>query len=200
LNYLLHLYFSPADEGSRLGTLLGDFVKGRIDERYPADIRRGIALHRRQDVFIQHSPHFLASRNRIDPAFGLYRGIMVDIFYDHLLASQWQEFSQRPLQAFAEEIYALLRRHHAQLPALMQKTAQRMIAHDWLLSYAQPQVVETVLRRIGERLRRPTPLAAGYPQLLRNYEGFREDFSAFMDEARQEFPDSLPLPDRSSMR
>jgi acyl carrier protein phosphodiesterase len=170
LNFLLHLYLSPPDDAIRLGTLLGDFVKGPLDERYSAEIRSGIQLHRRQDVFAQHSPHFLSSRQRIDPAFGLCRGIMVDIFYDHLLASQWQQFSARPLAAFAEEIYTLLRSHQAQLPARMQETAERMIAHNWLVSYAQPPVVDTVLRRIAQRLRRPTPLAEGYPELWRNYE------------------------------
>jgi acyl carrier protein phosphodiesterase len=187
LNFLLHLYLCPPDEAIRLGSLMGDFVKGRIDQRLPAGIRQGLELHRRQDTFAQHSPHFLASRQRIAPAFGICRGIMVDIFYDHLLASQWRQFSDCPLATFAEEIYALLRSHHDQLPARMQETAKRMIAHDWLVSYAEPQVVDTVLRRIAERLRRPTPLAEGYPELLRNYEGFREDFEGFMAEAEREF-------------
>jgi acyl carrier protein phosphodiesterase len=187
LNYLLHLYLSPPLDAIRLGNLLGDFVKGRIDETYPADIRHGIALHRRQDAFAQRNQHFLASRRRIDPAFGICRGIMVDIFYDHLLASQWQDYADLPLERFAEEIYSLLRTHHDRLPEGMQETATRMIAHNWLVSYTRKQVVDTVLRRIAGRLRRPTPLAEGYQELLRNYQGLRDDFEGFMVEAEREF-------------
>ena len=76
---------------------MGDFVKGRVDDGTPHPLRDGIMLHRRIDSFAEHHPLFLRSRQRLAPRYGLYRGVMVDLFYDHFLAVDWEELSPEPL-------------------------------------------------------------------------------------------------------
>jgi len=39
MNYLAHLFLAPEDEDWQLGGILGDFVKGPIDERIIATYR-----------------------------------------------------------------------------------------------------------------------------------------------------------------
>ena len=46
MNYLAHLYLAEQSREGLLGSLLGDFVKGRLDDRFPETVRRGTALHR----------------------------------------------------------------------------------------------------------------------------------------------------------
>src|SRR5512136_990596 len=92
MNFLAHLYLAGDDKGLIVGNLLGDFVKGRLKGIYPAAIERGIALHRRIDSFSGLNPRFLQSKKRIDASFGHYRGVMVDLFYDHFLAKHWGDY------------------------------------------------------------------------------------------------------------
>ena len=183
LNYLVHLYLSGTDSELQLGGLMGDFVKGPIAPETPAGIAQGLRLHRRIDTLAHSSDHTRRSRQRLGPRFRHGRGIIVDIFYDHFLASSWQDFSNLPLESYAAHVYQLLQERHAQLPPGLQEVARRMTVHNWLVSYRQQEVVGKALQRISGRLKRPLPLAEGLGDLQRHEALFRQDFQGFMTEA-----------------
>src|SRR5437773_6935575 len=65
MNYLAHLYLSEPHEEAWLGSLMGDFVKGPLDDRYGSEITRAIALHRKIDVFTDAHPVVLQSKSRM---------------------------------------------------------------------------------------------------------------------------------------
>ena len=183
MNYLVHLYLAGPDSELQLGGLMGDFVKGTIPDRYPEQLARGLQLHRRIDSLAQNSPHTRQSRQRLHPKFGHGRGIIVDIFYDHFLASAWSDYSPVPLGDYAAAVYRLLQDNHSQLPAGLQRITPHMIEHNWLLSYQHRAVVGRALHRIAQRLSRPLPLAEGVDDLARHEASLRQDFAAFMSEA-----------------
>ncbi len=191
MNYLVHLFLSDPDPLCRLGNLMGDFVKGPLENHWPPAMARGLRQHRRIDAFAQLHPAFHRSKDRIDPAFGHCRGILVDVFYDHLLARHWDRHSGLPLKEFATDIYRSMEAHRTLLPPALQAVAPRMIAHDWLVSYREPVNVERALGRLAQRLSRPNALADGLPELLRNLPGLTEDCDAFLVDARAHLQ---PLP------
>lgn len=180
MNYLVHLYLSPSDPDELLGSLMGDFVKGRLPPGLPPGFRRGIECHRRVDSFAHAHPVIRRSRQRLDSSFGHYRPILIDIFYDHYLARTWERHADRPLPDFAREIYRLLQTNLDRLPPGLQRVAPRMIAHDWLVSYREEETIGLVLERIGERLRRPNPVHLGLAELKRNYREMEGDFEDFL--------------------
>ena len=191
MNYLVHLYLAGEDTELQLGGLMGDFVKGNIPADYPERLALGLRLHRRIDSLAQNSPHTRRSRKRLDPKFGHGRGIIIDIFYDHFLASDWADHSPEPLESYAANVYRMLQRNHLLLPSGLQQVASRMIEHNWLVSYKQRKVVGKALEKISRRLSRPLPLAQGIDDLVAHEASLRQDFSEFMAEAiefvKQEF-------------
>lgn len=184
MNYLVHLYLARPTAADRLGSLLGDYVKGPLDGRYSPEISAGIVRHRRIDAFAHTAVAFRRSVARIDPRFGHYRGVMVDIFYDHFMARDWALHHPVPLAEFAQDVYRLLHVHHDQLPVSMRQVAARMCADDWLTSYRDSGVVGLVLRRIGERMKRDNTLAEGVHELHTHYPELRDDFGIFLAAAR----------------
>jgi acyl carrier protein phosphodiesterase len=185
VNYLVHLYLAGADEELRLGGLMGDFVKGPLDRRYPPGILAGLRLHRRIDVLAAVSPHCRASRQRLQPRFGHTRAVLVDIFYDHFLASLWQEFHPQRLEDYAAATYRLLAAHRDLLPPGLARIAPRMAELDWLTSYRERASVDIALTRIAARLSRPTALGEGGSELDRCGADLLGDFRGFMAEAQQ---------------
>jgi acyl carrier protein phosphodiesterase len=183
MNYLVHLYLAGSDAELRLGGLMGDFVKGPLDQRYPPGIVAGLRLHRRIDALAAISPHCRASRQRLHPRFGHTRAVLVDIFYDHFLASHWHDYHPLPLAAYAAETYRLLAKHRDLLPAGLARIAPRMAAHDWLTSYRERESVTIALTRIAARLSRPTALGEGATELDRCGAELLADFRGFMVEA-----------------
>ena len=125
-------------------------------------------------------PLSAAASGRLDDLFGPGKGILVDIFYDHFMARNWDRYSPRPLEDFAREIYTLLEADFARLPPGLQRIVPHMIGHDWLVSYRRLDIIEVVLQRISARLRRPNRLAEGLPELRRHYRSLEGDFEDFL--------------------
>ena len=174
-----------------LGNLMGDFVKGRLEfADYPERILFGLKQHRQVDSFANKSSAFQESRQRLAPEFGYFRAIMIDVFYDHLLAKNWERYHDSPLETFAERIYRYLEVNFDLLPANLQKIVPRMIQHNWLVSYRRMDVIETVLARIDQRIKRPTPLTKGLHQLKLHYTDLESDCDLFINQAQTFIQDS----------
>jgi len=77
-----------------LGSLIGDFVRGRIDPALPPKVRAGIALHRAIDAYTDAHADVAAARALFEPPFRRYAGILLDMWFDHLLARQWARFGE----------------------------------------------------------------------------------------------------------
>lgn len=180
MNFLAHFYLADESPAALAGSLMGDFVKGRLTGCYPPEIERAILIHRRIDSFTDRDATVLASRRRIDPAFRLLRGILVDVYYDHFLARHWPRYSDEPLADFAARVYAALDEHGRHFPAPLERIAPRMAAEDWLSSYQTLEGIADVLERMSRRLSRPNRLGAGAAQLERRYAAFEADFHEFL--------------------
>jgi acyl carrier protein phosphodiesterase len=179
VNFLAHLYLADPHPLPLLGSLMGDFVKGPLGGRYPEQVTRGLALHRRIDTFTDAHPVVRVSRARISPERRRLAGIMVDMFYDHFLARDWAAYSPEPLHAFTGRVYALLSEHHAMLPERLQHIAPRMAQLDWLGSYRNVDAIHTALDRMGQRLKRGNRLLGAAEELTANYVALEADFRTF---------------------
>jgi acyl carrier protein phosphodiesterase len=185
MNYLFHLFLSDPEPEVMLGNLMGDFVKGRLElTSYPELVVFGLKQHRQVDSFANRSSAYLASRQRIDPHFGYFRSIMIDVFYDHFLACNWDRHHSVALERFAEQIYRSLEKRFNSLPNELQRIVPLMIKHNWLVSYRDIETIQRVLSRLDQRIKRPTPLAQGISQLKQHYSNFETDCEQFIHQAQ----------------
>jgi acyl carrier protein phosphodiesterase len=184
MNYLMHLYLAGDDRESLVGNMMGDFVKGRLDDRYSPGIRSGITLHRKIDSFAAGNRFFKLSKKRLDDSNGHYKGILVDIFYDHFLAGNWEGYSKVPFPEYIRHVYAILEDFEPVLPDRLRHALPRMFSSNWLLSYQELGGVDSILKRMSGRIARPNPLGGGLSELTRNYALLQADFDCFMPEIR----------------
>lgn len=182
MNHLMHLFLSGNDPEILVGNLMGDFVKGRLDDRFPPGIRRGLEIHRKIDSFAAGNELFLRSKRCIDPGYGHFRAVLVDIFYDHFLARYWSDFSPLSLEEFLSSSHQTLACYEDQLPPRLQELVPRMFSRHWLVAYREPAGIESALCRMSERLARPNPLARGFGELREKRGLLLRDFRAFLPE------------------
>ncbi len=178
MNYLAHLHLGGQRPGQLLGSLYGDFVKGRLQGQFAPEVEAAIQLHRRIDVFTDRHPLVDIALGRFTETRRRYAGIVLDVFFDHCLARDWKLYAEQPLEVFTADVYRVLT-HERQLPDRLAKIAPHMVANDWLGSYQQFEVLEQVLRGISRRLSRPEELAGAMQELRRLYEPLSEDFALF---------------------
>lgn len=178
MNYLAHLHLGGQRPGQLLGSLYGDFVKGRLQGQFAPEVEAAIQLHRRIDVFTDRHPLVDIALGRFSDTRRRYAGIVLDVFFDHCLARDWRLYADQPLEVFTADVYRVLTRER-QLPERLARIAPHMVANDWLGSYQEFEVLEQVLRGISRRLSRPEELAGAMEELRRLYEPLSDDFRLF---------------------
>src|SRR5690554_5531033 len=113
MNYLGHLYFSGDNHALMLANLYGDFVKGKNYTYLPESIQKGVFLHRKIDDFIDHHPKVTQLRLKLYHDLPKIAGIAIDLYFDHLLAKNWEVYHQQKLNEFIDQFltYALNPKH-----------------------------------------------------------------------------------------
>lgn len=186
MNYLFHLQLSDPAPLCRLGNLMGDFVKGRLDpDDWHPQLFAGLTQHRALDRFAHHQPVVRASKERLHPRFGLLRSVIIDIFYDHFLARNWSGWVGGDLEEFSAGIYHSLQHYDKLLVPGFRPVARRMAENDWLSSYREAEIIALVLRRMSQRLRRPNLLEESFDELGRCDRELEQDCFDFLQVARQ---------------
>jgi acyl carrier protein phosphodiesterase len=184
LNFLAHALLAGDQPALIVGGVAGDWIKGQLPGELPEDLAKGVALHRAIDSFADSHPAFRKSRSRISANRRRYAGVLVDVFYDHLLASNWTTLHHQPLHQYCATIYRLVADRLNDLPALSRPALMLMAKEDWLTSYARIDGIADVLNRMSRRARQPNPLAAGEQEFLADIDGFAGDFHDWLADAR----------------
>ena len=182
MNYLAHLFLSEGTPESLIGNLLGDFVKGSIENMYPKEITKGIYLHRKIDSYTDSHPVFRSSKRLISLNRRRFSGIMIDVFYDHFLAKNWSHYSNIKLKDFTNYVYQVLQDNQNILPERLKAIIPNMISRDWLASYKESAGINRAINGLSHRIKRKNNLFGGVEELFLNYQQLQADFSIFFPE------------------
>lgn len=185
LNYLAHGFLAAPDPALVVGGVAGDSVKGPLPGLLPPDLASGVALHRAIGAFAETHPAFCRSRAKISAGRRRYAGVLVDIFYDHLLARDRAEFSDEGLNAYCSGVYRQIGLRLHELPESSQGALALMAREDWLQSYRDLNGIPDVLGRMSQRARQPNPLAGGEQEFMADPLGFSNDFRCWLEDARR---------------
>lgn len=183
MNFLAHLHLSSDDPQALIGSILPDLVRGRLSPTLPPRVMLACRLHQAVDAYTDHHPIFAQSRERFRPAAGRLAGVVTDIFYDHILASHWNDYHPQPLQEFAAATYASLKASEQWLPENSRVVLDRMIEHNWLAGYSQMAgmvlTLQGMSRRLTERFGREVDLSACTQAYIAQQDLLRADFDEF---------------------
>ena len=182
MNWLAHLLLAePTPEGT-LGNLLGDLVKGEARKSLSLELQRGLASHQAIDIYTDSHIIVKRSKDRIDRQYRRFAGILIDVFYDYILANNWQDYCDIPLKQFTTTTYASWFDLET-LPPYAKGVIQRLVAEDWLASYENLSGIENTLARISWRLsrrsKRTYDLTPAIAELTDNYSALEQDFQQF---------------------
>ncbi len=184
MNYLAHLYLAKDSAELMVGSILGDFVKGKIKDQYPVKIKQGIELHRKIDNYTDSHATTRASRRLYSPLRRRFAGIILDLCYDHFLYRHWLKLTDTALDPFISDAYDILKTHQAMLPDRLQAMIPFMIRDDWLGSYRDLSGVEQALGRLSKRVTNGDRLPGAIEEIKAHYRKLEANFLIF-------FPDLI---------
>ncbi len=183
MNFLAHLFLSCNDEDLLIGNMMGDFIKNREIPGYPESVQRGIRLHRSIDSYTDQHPQVRKGTQRLQPNFRKYAPVVIDIYYDYILANSWQRYSATAFDNFRQEVYAILEKRMAELPVKLRKRLPAMIQGDWLKSYQTASGLNFAFRKLGERAQFPVDFSKATQILMDHLPSFEAEFHAFFPQA-----------------
>lgn len=184
MNFLAHIYLSGENEQIMLGNFIADHVKGRSYKSYPPEIQKGILLHRAIDSYTDSHPVFKKSKKRLFKRYGHYSGVIVDILYDHFLAKNWDDYSDRDLESFVDDFYAILEKNFDLLPEAVQHLTPFMISDNWLVSYSTTKGIKKVLEGMNRRTRNRSKMNNAIDELAQYYREFYREFCVFFEDLK----------------
>lgn len=198
MNWLAHAFLSTPDVEFRLGNLLADMIRGRERAAMPARFLEGVRHHQAIDAFTDTHSIVYRSRTRLGGRFGHASGILIDIFYDHFLALNWERYSHEPLDEFTSKLYRDMRSGLPCFPKDARQAMHQIADDDRLGAYRRLEGIEDSLRlvsrRLARRIGRDLGLERGVEDLVDDFNGFQDDFDQFFP-ALRDFSDQLLRPD-----
>ena len=180
MNYLAHLALSHDNSDVMLGNFIGDFVKGSNYSRYSPSVRQGILLHRKIDAFTDAHPVVRASCELLKDTYGRYAGIIVDMFYDHFLALNWDTYHKSmPLSRFVSKTHRVLMFNYFRLPNEVKSMLPSLIKSRRLENYANLAGLARALNIMARHTSLPNNTGEAIRCLNENYILFGDHFGEF---------------------
>lgn len=192
MNHLAHFFLSGDDEDLAIGNFVADFITNRELPQFTEGVKRGIFLHREIDTFTDSHPVVKQSTRRLHPFHHKYSPVIVDVYYDFLLAKNWEKYCagdpsvwNDDLRGFVDKIYNLLTVRHSELPIKLQKNLPRMIADDWLMRYTTYKGLHGAFLRIEKAATFPGNFGNAAAHLEEFLEAFDVEFNAFFPDLQK---------------
>ncbi len=184
MNFLAHIFLSGDNDLIKIGNFMADGMYGKNFEQYPKDVQKGIFLHREIDSFTDFHPIFRISKHRLHEKYGHYSGVIVDIFYDHFLAKNWNRYSEVKLEDFANNFYQVLKDNYEILTPKIQNMMPVMIEQNWLVSYATIEGIGIILHQMDYRTKNKSKMKYSPNELIEFYKEFENEFFDFFEELK----------------
>ncbi len=159
MNYIAHIHLAHATNTSLVGNFLGDFVKGSDLSHLPPQLRQGVKLHRKIDSFTDNHEISVKTRKMFPPNIRRMSGVILDVYFDHLLCKHWDHFSSESFEAIMGKFYAEL--------AVTQFATGRftrvqtgLLRHKWLHTYHDVEGYQQAFSHIETRLKNKVSFAS----------------------------------------
>jgi acyl carrier protein phosphodiesterase len=184
MNFLAHIYLSGDNDLIKIGNFMADGIRGKQFEKYNSEIQKGIMLHRFIDTYTDAHLIFRESTKRLHPSYHHYAGVIVDVFYDHFLAKNWNQYSEEKLEIFVARFYQSLKDNYDLLSERAKGIMPIMIEENWLASYQTIEGIHYILTKMDSRTKNQSKMRFASNELQEFYKEFETEFTTFFDDLK----------------
>jgi acyl carrier protein phosphodiesterase len=179
MNFLAHAFLSFNDAGILAGNMISDFVKGKKKFDLPQEIQKGIILHRKIDMYTDD--HLVNKELKLifKSSYGLYSSPIMDVLFDHFLATDPTYFDEESLLQFTLATYLKLDEKQDQFPEKFARMYPYMKSQNWLYHYRSMEGVWNSLGGLSRRAKYLHETQTAFNLFEQNYETLRAGYNEF---------------------
>jgi acyl carrier protein phosphodiesterase len=183
MNFLGHLYFSNNNIELMYANLYGDHIKGRNLGHLPNVVQKGIELHRSIDNYIDHHPKVIELMHQLYPELPKVTGIAIDLFFDYLLAKNWDNYHSHPFEIFLHEFYSYEPIYWNDYSNEYKEFIVKMRTFKWMNYYKEFEGLKKSCEGVSARLSFPNELVNAPNVFLKHEKIITSCFKEYMKEA-----------------
>lgn len=183
MNFLAHAYLSGNSTKLLVGNFIGDFVKGKQYRNLEEEVAQGVLLHRAIDDFTDQHPVVGQSKAKLREKYRHYAGVIVDMAYDHFLASNWSRYHSQGLLEYTKKVYAIIEDHNPILPGRMETMLHYMKQDNWLYQYATLEGIDQALTGMSRRTKFDSKMDEAVIDIENHYQDLKKEFETFLPDA-----------------
>lgn len=183
MNFLAHAYLSGNSTKLLVGNFIGDFVKGKQYRNLEEEVAQGVLLHRAIDDFTDQHPVVGQSKAKLREKYRHYAGVIVDMAYDHFLASNWSRYHSQGLLEYTKKVYAIIEDHNPILPGRLETMLHYMKQDNWLYQYATLEGIDQALTGMSRRTKFDSKMDEAVIDIENHYQDLKEEFETFLPDA-----------------
>lgn len=187
MNFLAHLVLSKGGDQVMAGNFFANQAKGNSWKRLSEKYAEGVILHRAIDSYVDSHQVILDAKKRLSSNFGKFKGVLLDIYWDHFLAQNFMNHCGRERNEFVSYSLNVLKKHSE----IFHTNAKKMIVHmekqDWLNNYSNLDGIDNILCQMSNRFRYENPLDKGIHGLKENYLALGHDFEILWPDLKSKF-------------
>lgn len=185
MNFLGHIFLTPNDDEILLGNFIADSVKGNPEKIYSGKIVEGIRFHRAIDEFTDNHPLVKQGVDRFRNSQARYASVVIDVIYDHILASNWAEFHPDKLEVLTQSTYQRLEAQSAHFPPQVNHYFPYMKEQNWLYNYQFEWGVLKSLEGLDRRSANDTQMHLALNVYKESEAEFLAEFREFIADAQK---------------
>lgn len=170
-----------------VANLFGDFCKGNAYLKYPKKIQEGVTLHRSIDFFIDTHPEVLKVKKKLYVVLPKVSGIAIDLYFDHLLAKNWDYFHSKSLLEFLELFYQHTFSINEAYPKEFVSFIKKLRESKWINHYPSAFGFQKSCEGVSRRLSFENKLGDSPKLILPFKEHLTKAFDSYMIDAREKF-------------
>jgi acyl carrier protein phosphodiesterase len=179
MNFLAHAFLSFNDADILTGNMISDFVKGKKKFDLPEEIQKGIILHRKIDTYTDD--HIINKELKLifKSSYGLYSSPIMDVLFDHFLATDPNYFDEESLLQFSMKTYLMLDDKQDQFPEKFARMYPYMKSQNWLYHYRSKDGVWNSLGGLSRRAKYLHETQTAFDLFEQHYETLRAGYNEF---------------------
>ncbi|HRD37460.1 MAG TPA: acyl carrier protein phosphodiesterase, partial [Bacteroidia bacterium] len=139
-------------------------------------------IHRKIDMFTDSHPLFIKSKRHFYDGFERYSGVLMDIYFDYLLAKNFHRFSDVTLPDYTQNLYTTLNNNRIHLPDSSQRFLDYVLQNNTFFEYSKIEGIELVLKHLSYRINHGVFLNESLPLFIENESKIEPDFFEFMND------------------
>ena len=187
MNYLAHAFLSNNNTNLLIGNFIADHLRGNDFKNYSPQIIEGIYLHRKIDSFTDAHLSFKASKRLFYNGYERYSGILIDIYFDHLLAVNFANYSSTSLKDYCNAVYKTYLDSQHLLPKSSSNFLEYVLKNNIYYQYSSLEGIEKALYHLSNRIKHGVILNGSIPIFKQHEKELEENFKLFFEKALKEF-------------